>query len=93
MNNSVWVFSAIVVKSWLDINSPSYWAGVYSELKQGSSLSTAVSRKPEEVHRTAKQGLERTKAEALRNVDSKIAETRRLLGLFGGEVGAPLPLK
>lgn len=89
----LWVFSATVIKAWLDINSPSFWAQVISELQQGSSWSTAVTRKPEEIHKETRKRIQTTRDDALRNLDARIAETRRQLVIFTGVVGVPLPLK
>ena len=91
--NSVWMFSATVVRSWLDITSPSYWAGVVAELRQGSSLRTAVTRRPADVHASARAKLAGVRCTALQQIDAKLRETEHLLSACGGEISVPLPLK
>jgi hypothetical protein len=91
--NSVWIFSAVVVRSWLDIGSPSYWAGAIAEFNQGSSLPTALTRRPADVRAEASARLAETRRKALEQVDGKIRDTERLLAAFRGPVTVPLPLK
>jgi len=91
--NSVWMFSATVVRSWLDITSPSYWAGVVAELRQGSSLRTAVTRRPADVHASASVKLAGVRRTALQQIDAKLRETERLLSACGRDISAPLPLE
>jgi hypothetical protein len=91
--NSVWLFSAVVVRSWLDINSPSYWAGVLAELRQGSSVRVAITRRPADVLLGAKQRLAETRRKALEQIDLKVRDTERLLATFRGPISIPLPMK
>jgi hypothetical protein len=91
--NTVWIFSAVVVRSWLDITSPSYWAGAYAEYRASGSLRKAVTRRPADVHAEAAANLAKTRRSALENVDAKIRETERLLQALQGTIGSPLPLK
>jgi phage tail protein X len=91
--NSVWMFSATVVRSWLDINSPSFWAGAVAEYRTSGSLRQAVTKRPADVYAEAMANLVRTGAAALNNVDSRIRETERLLHAVGVTVTTPLPLK
>jgi hypothetical protein len=91
--NSVWMFSAVVVRSWLDITSPSFWAGAYAEYRTSGSLRKAVTRRPADVHAEAAAKLAATRASALENIDARIRETDRLLAAFRGDIAAPLPLK
>jgi hypothetical protein len=91
--NTVWLFSAVVVRSWLDINSPSYWAGVAAELKQGSSVRAALTRRPADVLSEAKRRLSETRSKALEQIDLKVRDTERLLSTFRVPVSIPLPIK
>jgi hypothetical protein len=93
VGSSVWLFGAAVIQSWLDINSPSFWANTIAQLQSGSSWSTAVTTTPADVHRTAKERLLATRRDAIRRVDEKIAETRRLLGAVSGPQPVTLPLR
>jgi hypothetical protein len=91
--NSVWIFSAVVIRSWLDITSPSYWAGAIAELNQGSSLRKALTRRAADVRAEASAKLAETRRKALEQIDAKIRDTERLLAAFRGPVSMPLPLK
>ena len=91
--NSVWMFSATVVRSWLDITSPSYWAGVIVELRQGSSFRTAVTRRPADIKATAIARLAEVRRAALQQIDAKVRDTERLLGACRTEIATPLPLR
>jgi hypothetical protein len=91
--NSVWMFSAVVVRSWLDITSPSFWAGAYAEYRASGSLRKAVTRRPADVHAEAAANLAKTRRGALESIDAKIRETDRLLSAIRGDIAVPLPLK
>jgi hypothetical protein len=91
--NSVWVFSAVLVRSWLDVTSPSYWAGVAAELNQGSSVKMALTRRPAEVFATASQKLAENRKKAVEQIDLKVRDTERLLNAFRGPISVPLPMK
>jgi len=91
--NSVWLFSAVLVRSWLDITSPSYWAGVVAELNQGSSVRVAVTRRPAEIFSTATQKLAENRKKALEQIDVKVRDTERLLNACKGPISVPLPMK
>ena len=91
--NSVWMFSAVVVRSWLDITSPSYWAGAVAEYRASGSLRKAVTRRPADVHADAAERLAKTRKSALDNIDARIRETEQMLGLLKGDIASPLPLR
>lgn len=91
--NSVWLFSSTVVRAWLDITSPSYWAGVIAELRQGSSFRTAVTRRPADVKATASARLAEVRRTALQQIDAKLRDTERLLSACRTEISTPLPLR
>jgi hypothetical protein len=93
LTNTLWVFSAIVVQSWLDITSPSYWAGAIAELQQGSSIRTALTRRPAEVYLTARANLVETRRKALEQIDGKLRDTERLVNACRGEICSPLRMR
>jgi hypothetical protein len=93
VGSAVWLFGAAIIQSWLDINSPSFWANTVTQLRNGASWSTAVTTPPAGIHRTAKERLLGTRRDAIRRVDEKIAETRRLLAVVGAPQQVTLPLR
>jgi len=91
--NSVWMFSSVVVRSWLDITSPSYWAGVRVERQQGSSWQTALTRRPSDIRASASERLAGVRRAALQQLDARVRQTERLLNSCEREISIPLPLK
>lgn len=91
--NPVWLFSAAVVRAWLDVGSPSYWANVVSQYRGGASLRTALTHTPADIRAGAGANIKRTRRRALAEIDARIRDTERLLGEFRGEVATPLPMK
>ncbi|HEX6629668.1 MAG TPA: LysM domain-containing protein [Gemmatimonadaceae bacterium] len=67
----VWAFGKVVIKSWYDMTSPSYWAGVITKMQTGQT--------PQESFDEAQQHLEQTRVSALGRLDLRIRETERLL--------------
>jgi len=89
----LWAVPKIVVQSWNDMTSPSYWANVCAQLRSGSSWSTATTVTVSDVHTRALSHLKDQRDMSLRSLDTKITETNRLLGFFSIPVATSLPLK
>jgi hypothetical protein len=62
-----------------DITTPSFWAGVYANYKDGKPLKEVVTRKPEDSLLDVKRQIENQRKETLQKLDEKIRETQRLL--------------
>jgi hypothetical protein len=67
----VWAFGKVLVKSWYDMTSPSYWAGVITKAQTGQT--------PQESFDEAQRHLERTRADTMTRLNARIRETERLL--------------
>lgn len=90
--NSPWMFSVAIVRAWLDITSPSYWAGVGAEVLSGN-YRTALKRRPSDIFAEASTKLADTRRKALAQLDAKIRETEQLMSAYKGDVAFPLPMK
>jgi hypothetical protein len=75
----VWAVGKIGIESFLNIQSPSWWAGVVGNLQDGKSWSQAVATSPEDQLRVAKQRVEAQRQQILQQIDARINDTRALL--------------
>jgi LysM repeat protein len=62
-----WAIGKILLKSWSDMTSPSYWAA-------------RVAGDPEDAYRNARTAIMNAKAAALKEIDRRISTTRSLMG-------------
>ena len=67
-------------EAWVNIQTPSFWAGVVVNLKNGKSWSNAVTTDPSEALKAAREVIERQHKDALGRIDAKIKETQRFVG-------------
>jgi hypothetical protein len=75
----IWVLGKLTIEDFLNIQSPSWWAGVYGNLRDGKSWSQAVTDSPQDQLRSAKQRVEGQRQQTLKSIDARINETRTLL--------------
>lgn len=74
-----WLVGKLTIDAWLNINSPSWWAGVIGNLQDGKSRSQAVTTSPEDALRATRDQIEVQRVQTLNRIDQKIRETRTLL--------------
>jgi hypothetical protein len=79
----VWAVGKISIESFLNIQSPSWWAGVVGNLQDGKSWSQAVTISPEEQLQANLNQVEAQRQQVLRSVDAQINATRALLQGLG----------
>lgn len=68
----VWAVGQITIESWLNLNSPGWWAGVVRNLKSGKSCSQAVTSDPLEALRAARDNVDRQRLDTLNRIDERI---------------------
>lgn len=71
----------VLVKSWLDMTSPSYWASRITGWVTGQT--------PEQAYDAARSQIRAERQKGLKNLDEKIRETERLLSEARRETTAP----
>ncbi len=76
---TVWAVGKVSIEAFLNMLSPSWWAGVVGNLQDGKSWSQAVTTSPENQLRNTKDRLEGLRRQALGSIDARISETRALL--------------
>jgi hypothetical protein len=85
MNDGLlWAYGKITVNSWFNMTSPSFWAGVYTNLKAGKTWQQAVTEDPKTALEEALQRVIEQHNIAIESVKSKIAATSA--ELFGSSV-------
>lgn len=75
----IWAVGRIGVEALLKYNAPSFWFWTYFQLKRGKSWREAVSESPEDVYNDSKADFKRAKESALRNIDKRIWEVKRMI--------------
>jgi hypothetical protein len=75
----VWAVGKTAIEAWLSINSPSWWAALWVNRRDGMTWSQAVTTDPMDVIRAVRDGVERQRANTLRLIDRKIRDSRSLL--------------
>ena len=78
------VIGKLAIEAFLDIQRPSWWAGVVGELQDGKSWSRAVNSNPEEQIQATRDRIEQQRIYILSQIDSRINETRALLNAVSG---------
>jgi hypothetical protein len=81
----VWAVGKLSIEAFLNIQSPSWWAGVVGNLQDGKSWSQAVTTSPEEQLQASLNQVEAQRQQVLRNVDAQINATRALLQGLGNK--------
>lgn len=79
----VWGLGKVLLKSWFDMTSPSYWASTITGWLTGQT--------PEQALQAALGQLSRQRAETLRQLDERLTETRSLLQEARRERNLPIP--
>jgi hypothetical protein len=74
-----WAVGKTTIESWLNINSPSWWAGVIGNLRGGKSWSQAVTSDPKEALQAARDQVDKQRQDTLNKIDQKIRDTRALM--------------
>ena len=75
----VWAVGKITIESWLNIQSPSWWAGVAGNLEDGKSWSQAVTTDPKDALQATRDGIEKQRQDTLGKIDERIRATQTLL--------------
>jgi LysM domain len=75
----VWAVGQITIESWLNMNSPSWWAGVVGNLQDGKSWSQAVTNDPREALKATRNAIESQRQNTLKKIDDRIRATQVLL--------------
>jgi hypothetical protein len=76
------------IEAFLNIQSPSWWAGVWGNLRSGSSWSQAVTTDPVQTMVDSRNQIESQRQQTLRSLDLKIQQTRVLIqGIGNGGSG------
>ncbi len=88
----LWALPKVVVQSWIDMTTPSYWANIYAQLRNGASWSAAVTTSASDIRAQTLSRLKQQQDASLRGLDAKIVETNRLLGYFTKPVSTPIPI-
>jgi len=78
-NGIVWAVGKTTIESWVNINSPSWWAGVIGNMRDGKSWSEAVTSDPEEALRASRDQVEKQRQDTINRLDQRIRETQTLL--------------
>jgi hypothetical protein len=78
-NGTVWAVGRLTIESFLNMQSPSWWAGVVGNLQDGKSWSQAVTTSPEEQLQSARDRVESQRRQTLQSIDARINEIRALL--------------
>jgi hypothetical protein len=91
--NVVVVGGQIVLSSFLQMTSPSFWSSTISNLMGGMSWSEAVTTKPDDVYNKCVQELTRNRDEVVLKLDRKIRDYERMVDVFSRPVDKPLPIK
>lgn len=79
-DGQLYAFGKIVVRSFFDLTTPSFWAGVYTNLRAGKPWQQAVSEDPKAALEEALARVREQKKQALNQLSTKIAEARLQLG-------------
>jgi hypothetical protein len=75
----VWAVGKTTIESWLNMNSPSWWAGVIGNLRDGKSWSQAVTSDLKEALQSTRDQVEKKKQYTLNKIDQSIRDTRVLI--------------
>jgi hypothetical protein len=75
----LWAIGRIAVETLLKYDTPSFWAWTYVQLRSGKSWSESVSTSPEDAFAESKTDLQRARADALRNIDKRVWELRKVM--------------
>jgi hypothetical protein len=78
-DGTVWVVGKLSIEAMLNIQSPSWWAGVAGNLQDGKSWSQAVTISPEQQLQQSRDQVESQRQQILKSIDARINETRALL--------------
>jgi hypothetical protein len=78
-DGTVWAVGKLSIESFLNMQSPSWWAGVVGNLQDGKTWSQAVTTSPEEQLQATRDRIESQRRQTLQNIDARIGETRALL--------------
>lgn len=92
-NNIVTAATQIIIKSYFDMTSPSFWANTITNLMNGMNWSEAVTTKPEDVRDKVIRTFVNNRNKLTGNLDRRIEENKRLINKFSRLVEKPLPLK
>lgn len=76
----LFAFGKIVVRSFFNLTTPSFWAGVYNNLDAGKTWQQAVTEDPKGALEEALDHVREQKKRALEQLNARIAETRLQLG-------------
>jgi hypothetical protein len=75
----LWSLGKALLQSYLDIQSPAFWASVIGNLKSGASWSAAVTTRQEDITQQAKEQVQRQRDIALRALDQRIEQLQSVL--------------
>lgn len=80
-----WTVGKVAIESFLNMQSPSWWAGVVGNLQDGKTWSEAVTSNPQEALGAVRNSVEKQRQDTLGKIDQKIRDTRTLLyGVIDG---------
>lgn len=83
----------IIIKSYFEMTSPSFWVNTISNLLNGLNCKQTVTIKPEDVKDTVIPQFLNNRDNLSENLNSGIEENKRLINKFSKLVEKPLPLK
>lgn len=84
---TVTLFGKSAIEAFLNIQSPSFWAGVWGNWRSGMSWSQAVTTDPVQTMIDRRNRVEAQRQQTLRSVDQKIQQTQQLLQSLPGSNG------
>ena len=87
----LWALGKTTVQAWFDLTSPSFWAGVYTNMRDGKSWQQAVTESPGDAMKQALGRVRNQKRHTLSNLQAKIMETR--LEMAGQTPSTPLVMR
>ena len=91
--NILTVATQIIIKSYFEMTSPSFWANTISNLMNGMNWKEAATTKPEDVRNNVINQFLNSRDKLSENLDRRIEENKRLINKFSKLVEKPLPLK
>lgn len=75
----LWAFGSALFDAYLNMTTPSFWAQVVGNLKEGKSWSRAVTTTPADVVAQAKAAVSEQELQMLRRIDERIEQTQKAL--------------
>jgi hypothetical protein len=76
---TAWAIGKLSLQDFVNMQSPSWWAGVVGNRQDGKSWGQAVTTSPEEQLQATKDQIEAQQKHILQGIDAHITETRALL--------------